>query len=149
MSRLGNNKFVCSRLGTPDSHSPELFGQDRYQPSQFHPMNDKSVIAAVSNNGFLTQGAYFGHSPTSDVPASQGATALDDWERHQVFRDLTSGNDDSLLFPTADLPGTKYRVLAIWNQGHDFRVCFAKIHCNCFELCYHSVKFITNFRRKL
>jgi len=101
-----NNKFAFSRLGTPDSHSPELFGQDRYQPSQFHPMNDTSVIAAVSNNGYLTQGgAYFGHSSTPEVPESEGATALVDWERHQVFRDLTRRNDDSPLFPTADLPG--------------------------------------------
>lgn len=69
-------------------------------------MNDTSVIAAVSNNGYLTQGgAYFGHSSTPDVPENEGATALVDWERHQVFRDLTRRNDDSPLFPTADLPG--------------------------------------------
>lgn len=69
-------------------------------------MNDTSVIAAVSNNGYLTQtGAYFGHSSTPDVPESEGATALVDWERHQVFRDLTRRNNDSPLFPTADLPG--------------------------------------------
>lgn len=69
-------------------------------------MNDTSVIAAVSNNGYLTQGgAYFGHSSTPEVPESEGATALVDWERHQVFRDLTRRNDDSPLFPTADLPG--------------------------------------------
>lgn len=82
-------------------------------------MNDKSVIAAVSNNGYLTQGgAYFGHSPTPDVPESEGATALD-WQRQPVFRDLTSGNDDSPLFPTASLPGNVGSCPVWYNKDKD------------------------------
>ncbi|XP_066258230.1 transmembrane protein 131 [Euwallacea similis] len=92
------------RLGTPDSHSPDLFTSEAVNyPTQFHPMNDKSIIAAVANSGYLPNKTTYHEQDSSSEDV--GMASIDRWQRHQVFRDLTGSREDAGLFGTTEFKG--------------------------------------------
>ncbi|XP_076273813.1 transmembrane protein 131 isoform X2 [Rhynchophorus ferrugineus] len=95
------------RLGTPGKNSPDLFAKERhpsddYSPSKHHsanvpanpyefsPMNDKSVIAAISNNTLLSNDRHF-YAQASGIRLdgveqnmyNKSVSGIELWNHHQ------------------------------------------------------------------
>lgn len=75
-------------------------------------MNDKSVIAAVANTGFLASAPtpnFYAPPPTNALNEDLVNVApLDTWPRQQVFRDITANREDVAmpsLFASPEVEG--------------------------------------------
>lgn len=110
------------RMGTPGKGSPDLYGYETHSlltenpfqknasnpfahsPSEFNPMHDKSVIAAINKNTLLSSSPAFFTQPQNmhfgrneENSKFNDIAYVDRWNRQQVFKDITDKRDHQTL----------------------------------------------------
>ncbi|KAL1506829.1 hypothetical protein ABEB36_006119 [Hypothenemus hampei] len=115
------------RLGTPESNSPDLFNQEGsshfqsptrpIQPSEYHSMNEKSIITAVANNSFLpnaTNNSFF--TQQQSILNEELEACNLNWQRQQ--QGLVPENQDVFnpLF-SSEMEGLLKKVITYLNQS--------------------------------